>query len=148
MIIKIIGAVIFIAGGFLLGNSIEKKYLQQVELWQEIVDFLTNCQSQISYIGATIDEICTREREKNKKYSVMIADTIQYNTNVENLSLLADFAKEIRSVDLETQSKVFSFYRREAEKKMEEAKNALQKNGKTYQKLLPILSIGVAVLLW
>ena len=148
MIVKLIGAVIFVIGGFLLGKSIEKKYVDKIELWNEINVFLTACQSKIQHDGATIEDICAWQRQQSGKFSHMIADAVQYNSTEEETKLLHDFSTEVGSVDSQTQTTVFSKYKNEAQKTVSEAKNKYKKNGKTIYRLIPILFIGIVVLLW
>lgn len=95
-----------------------------------------------------MDEICSDLRKQKGKYSVMIADAVQYNTIEEELRFLNDFSTEIATVDSLTQTKVFSRYEEDVKKKIEEAEKNHRKNGKNFQKIIPILCIGVAVLLW
>lgn len=148
MILKLIGAITFCFGGFLLGRSIEKQYAEKTIFWKEVLSFLTYCQSEIRHNGKTMDEICSDLRKQKGKYSVMIADAVQYNTIEEELRFLNDFSTEIATVDSLTQTKVFSRYEEDVKKKIEEAEKNHRKNGKNFQKIIPILCIGVAVLLW
>ena len=149
MILKCVGAFLLILGGIFFGRSIEKKYSDEVEFWHEVIDFFTDCQSQIGHNGATIDEICARLKNGKGKFSVEISDAVQYEKITEGgATLLRDFSKSLKTVDLQTQSNVYSVYLEEARSFENKAKEKHAKNGKTYQKLLPILCLGIAVLLW
>ncbi len=146
---KIVGAIFILVSGFILGKAIETKYKQKVDLWKEILSFMTLCESEIGRFGADLNLIFQLERQKNNKYAGMIADAVQYNkTSDPDLKILTDMISELRSVNCATQSKVFSEYEKIAEQKIENAKTDFRKKGQTFFRLLPILFAGIAIVLW
>lgn len=138
-----------IVSGIVLGKAIETKYKQKVDFWKEILSFITLCESEIGRFGADLDSIFQLERQKENKYSGMIADAVQYNKTTDpDTKMLTDFLSELRSVNSATQSKVFYEYEKVAEQKIENAKTELQKRGRTLFRLLPVLFAGIAIVLW
>lgn len=147
--IKFAGALLFILGGIVLGRSVERTYARKIDFWREVMSFITFCKSEIEKYGADLDEICKRQRERGGRCACMIADAVQYNkTTNEDCKILSDFASELRETGLDTQQNVFSFYEKITEQRMEKAKEAYEKKGKTYFRLIPVLVLGIAVLLW
>ncbi len=147
--IKVAGALLFIIGGIVLGRSVERTYAQKINFWREVLSFITFCKSEIEKYGVDLDEICKRQRARVGRYICMIADTVQYNkTTDEDCKILSEFASELRETGLGAQQNVFSFYEKLTEQRMEKAKDAYEKKGKTYFRLIPILVLGIAVLLW
>ena len=147
--LKIFGAVFIILSGIVLGKAIETKYKQKVDFWKEILTFFTLCESEIERFGADLESIFQMERQKENKYSGMIADAVQYNkTSDPDTKRLTDFLSELRSVGSATQSKVFSEYEKIAGQKIENAKTELEKKGRTFFRLIPVLFAGIAIVLW
>ncbi len=147
--IKLIGGVVFIIGGLFLGRSINKYYFEKTALWQEIMTFLSFCENEITQHGTEFDIICKKAREKKTKYSDMIADIIQYNTNgSEAGDVLRSLASDIKTISSDCHENVFDYYRKTVEKKIAESKVQAEKKGKTYLRLIPILFLGIVVILW
>ena len=147
--IKIIGSVIFILGGFLLGRSMDMKYKEKEEFWRESSEFVTFCETEIAYNGSDMEKISNKIRQSGKKYSEIMADCIQNKKTLPpETNVISDFISELKSTDLSTQKKVFDNYTKIINKKIQTAQNDRKQKGKAYSKLIPLLCIGMVIVLW
>ncbi len=146
--IKFIGAFIFVIGGFFLGNSINKYYLKKVENYRDIISFFTFCRSEITHNGTEIDSICKNYVERKDCSDSIVNVVKKHAKETEEEIFIDSFIKETQNVDYETSQKVYEIYLKDGQQRLNNSKQEQEKKGKMAMRLLPVLCIGVAVLLW
>ncbi len=150
MLVKLAGAV-FVVGSFVfLGLAVLQKYRNAVRFWEDVLSFTVLCESEIFYRKEEFYKIIDNFRLSGRKYADIIGDVCQYNTKNRNLTekeneFLLRFSEELLKIDTETQKKWFQEKKRESEDNRKKAKEEEDKKGKTIQKLLPFIGLGIVI---
>lgn len=146
--LKYLGGALFVAAGWLLGNSIQSVYSDRIALLERFRDFVRYCESEINYYKTAMDDIIDKFTDKNNKYDAILFDS--YNKNLlvskETAETIKGYFIGIKTLDSESQKGFFSETLMKTDRLIENAKRDLNVKGKMLKKLAPIAAIGIFIL--
>ena len=103
--IKYIGGALFVAAGWLLGNSLYSVYEDRIYILERFRDFILYCESEITFYKTEMDIIIDKFRDRTNKFDEIIFNEKNKNIAVssETSKLIKNFFCRIRTLDSESQ---------------------------------------------
>lgn len=146
--IKYIGGALFVAAGWLLGNSLYSVYEDRINILERFRDFILYCESEITFYKTEMDIIIDKFRDRTNKFDEIIFNEKNKNIAVssETSKLIKNFFCRIRTLDSESQKGYFSEIQIEVNSLIEKATKELNVKGKMLKRLTPIAAIGIFIL--
>lgn len=146
--IKYIGGALFVAAGWLLGNSLYSVYEDRIYILGRFRDFILYCESEITFYKTEMDIIIDKFRDRTNKFDEIIFNEKNKNIAVssETSKLIKNFFCRIRTLDSESQKGYFSEIQIEVNSLIEKATKELNVKGKMLKRLTPIAAIGIFIL--
>ena len=146
--IKYIGGALFVAAGWLLGNSLYSVYEDRIYILERFRDFILYCESEITFYKTEMDIIIDKFRDRTNKLDEIIFNEKNKNIAVssETSKLIKNFFCRIRTLDSESQKGYFSEIQIEVNSLIEKATKELNLKGKMLKRLTPIAAIGIFIL--
>lgn len=146
--IKYIGGALFVAAGWLLGNSLYSVYEDRIYILERFRDFILYCESEITFYKTEMDIIIDKFRDRTNKFDEIIFNEKNKNIAVssETSKLIKNFFCRIRTLDSESQKGYFSEIQIEVNSLIEKATKDLNVKGKMLKRLTPIAAIGIFIL--
>lgn len=146
--IKYIGGALFVAAGWLLGNSLYSVYEDRIYILERFRDFILYCESEITFYKTEMDIIIDKFRDRTNKFDEIIFNEKNKNIAVssETSKLIKNFFCRIRTLDSESQKGYFSEIQIEVNSLIEKATKELNLKGKMLKRLTPIAAIGIFIL--
>lgn len=146
--IKYIGGALFVAAGWLLGNSLYSVYEDRINILERFRDFILYCESEITFYKTEMDIIIDKFRDRTNKFDEIIFNEKNKNIAVssETSKLIKNFFCRIRTLDSESQKGYFSEIQIEVNSLIEKATKELNIKGKMLKRLTPIAAIGIFIL--
>lgn len=146
--IKYIGGALFVAAGWLLGNSLYSVYEDRIYILERFRDFILYCESEITFYKTEMDIIIDKFRDRTNKFDEIIFNEKNKNIAVssETSKLIKNFFCRIRTLDSESQKGYFSEIQIEVNSLIEKATKELNIKGKMLKRLTPIAAIGIFIL--
>ncbi len=146
--IKYIGGALFVAAGWLLGNSLYSVYEDRIYILERFRDFILYCESEITFYKTEMDIIIDKFRDRTNKLDEIIFNEKNKNIAVssETSKLIKNFFCRIRTLDSESQKGYFSEIQIEVNSLIEKATKELNVKGKMLKRLTPIAAIGIFIL--
>lgn len=146
--IKYIGGALFVAAGWLLGNSLYSVYEDRIYILERFRDFILYCESEITFYKTEMDIIIDKFRDRTNKFDEIIFNEKNKNIAVssETSKLIKNFFCRIRTLDSESQKGYFSEIQIEVNSLIEKATKELNVKGKMLKRLTPIAAIGIFIL--
>lgn len=146
--IKYILGGILVAFGFISGITVRTIYQDRIGLLTRFLRFIQFCESEVNYYKTEFNTIIAKFRQNNNKYDAYIFDKKpSFLLKNENKKLIDDFINDVGKYDEETQKNKFCEARNQIECALKEANVDLEKKGKTFKKLAPIIAFGLFILL-
>ena len=146
--LKYIGGAMFVAAGWLLGNSIQAVYSDSVGLLERFRDFVRYCESEISYYKTAMSDIIDKFTDKNNKYDAIIfaAESKSLLMTKETSEMIKGFFNGVRTLDSDSQKCFFAEILLRTDRATENAKRDLAIKGKMLKRLAPVAAIGIFIL--
>ena len=146
--IKYIGGALFVAAGWLLGNSLYSVYEDRIYILERFRYFILYCESEITFYKTEMDIIIDKFRDRTNKFDEIIFNEKNKNIAVssETSKLIKNFFCRIRTLDSESQKGYFSEIQIEVNSLIEKATKELNVKGKMLKRLTPIAAIGIFIL--
>lgn len=146
--LKYIGGALFVAAGWLLGNSIQAVYSDRVGLLERFRDFVRYCESEINYYKTTMSDIVDKFTDKNNKFDAIIfaVDNKSLLETKETSEMIRGYFNGVKTLDSESQKGFFAETLLKTDRAIENAKRDLAIKGKMLKKLAPIAAIGIFIL--
>lgn len=134
--------------GCISGITVRTIYQDRIALLTRFLRFVQYCESEVNYYKTEFNEIVVKFRQNNNKYDAYIFDKkSSFLLKNENKKFIEEFFNDFGKYDEETQKNKFYEARNRIEYALKEANLDLEKKGKTFKKLAPIIALGLFILL-